>query len=80
LQKINQILPELLLIGGTSDSEVSSALRFQQDSVALPEQNLTCSMKSMGNLLFSFTGTTLRHYAGESRPSPELPGNSKKTL
>jgi len=35
LQKINQAFPELLLIGGTSDGEISSVLGFQQDSVTL---------------------------------------------
>ncbi len=35
LQAINQTFPELLLIGGTSDGEISSVLGFQQDSVTL---------------------------------------------
>jgi hypothetical protein len=35
LHRINEIFPNIELIGGTTDGEVSSVLEFQQDSIAL---------------------------------------------
>jgi hypothetical protein len=35
LDRINELFPEIQLIGGTSDGEISSVLEFQQDSLTL---------------------------------------------
>lgn len=35
LQQIHQAFPEIELIGGTTDGEISSVLEFQQDSITL---------------------------------------------
>ncbi len=35
LQEVNQVFPDLALIGGTTDGEISSVLGFEQDSLVL---------------------------------------------
>jgi len=35
LQRINEVFPDIELIGGTTDGEISSVLEFQQDSITL---------------------------------------------